>query len=282
MTAPFILHKGLAIYQRRPKNGPAKASVLLLPYPHAHCHRPMIDEALTDLLLALQCRVISFDPPAMFSSTRKTDMSLEEMVRCTLESLSLLEIERPVTVMGHSMAALCALAFCLRYPEQVKRLILIGAPSGYRCIRRFGMPKNWHFWQLEKWQCMYWGALALFNKQNLAQYKKLGNLVERVSLVNPSLAEPWLIEPGDQQRPPPKRSQWIQTVPTIELLPQLHQIQQPVFLAYGQQDPQTPVPVGEEIQSVLPNAQLTLFPHSGHAPFADEPEAFKQWLAEVI
>ena len=72
---------GLAVY----KVGEGEP-VFLMPYPHASASEPMALSPLARQIVASGRSVISFDAPGMFSSTRKPEITMEEMLGCALET----------------------------------------------------------------------------------------------------------------------------------------------------------------------------------------------------
>ncbi|MEU4837512.1 alpha/beta fold hydrolase [Nocardia testacea] len=62
----------------------------------------------------------------------------------------------------------------------------------------------------------------------------------------------------------------------------LPEVAVPALLVYGAQSKIFPGPLDEWIAAQLPDATVTRFADSGHAPFSEEPERFNQVLAEFL
>lgn len=278
MNASCDVKDGLAVYAA----GDGKP-LLLLPYPHGSTMRPMADSPLADLLAGLGRRVVTFDPPGAYRSTRPPRVDMAEMLDCAIESLHTSRVAGLVDVVGHSMGSLCALGLAIEHPECVARLVLIGSMSGWPAVRRWSTPHNWR-WRRDRewWQCVAYGTLIILGKGNLALHKRLDNLVEKASFVDKRLVELWAIEEGDSRRPPPVRARWLNAVRQVDYRAHLHEIRNPTLLIVGRHDPQTPLVCSQELVAGIPNARLVSFEHSGHSPFLEEAAAFRQEIAGFL
>ena len=275
---PFTIHNGLAVYQLG--DGPP---ILLFPYPHASTMRPMAKGKLAMLLAELGRRVITFDPPRLFRSTRPMQGDMAEMLGCATESLELCDVAGPVNVVGHSMGGLCAIGFTLEHPELVRRLVLVASLSGWPAAFRWSVPHNWSPWRDRAWwQCMGLGFRQMVGLGNLAVHTRLDNLVKQASFVNDSYIELWEIEPGDEHRPPPPRSKWLNTVRQVDYKIRLSEIRASTLVLVGRYDPQTPLPCSQELQAGILDSRLVMFEHSGHSPFIEESQRFTETVGRFL
>lgn len=269
---------GLAVYQR----GRGR-EVLLLPYPHASTHRPMAEDRPADLLVGTGFTVVSFDPPGAYRSSRPMRGDMAEMLGCTAEALDVAGVRVPVPAVGHSMSSLCALGLAIQQPSLVARLVLIGSLSGFPAVRRWGIPHNWSPWQhRQRWGCLWLGTRHMLGLGNLATYRRLDNLIESVSVVDPASAEPFAVQHGDRRRPQPARAIWLQTVRRVDYHSRLGEVRAPTLVAVGRHDPQTPMPCARELVAGIRGNRLAVFEHSGHAPFVEEPTAFTREVATFL
>lgn len=62
----------------------------------------------------------------------------------------------------------------------------------------------------------------------------------------------------------------------------LHRITVPALLIWGKEDRITPPFVGEEFHKLLPNSELVLLDHCGHAPMMEKPQEFNVILDEFL
>jgi len=269
---------GLAVYRRGA--GPA---ILVPPYPHASTHRPMAEDRLADLLAGAGFSVVSFDPPGAYRSERPMRGDMAEMLDCCTEALNSSGIDLPTLVVGHSMSSLCALGLAIEQPSLVARLMLVGSLSGFPAVRRWSIPHNWSPWRdREWWQCMILGTRHMLGLGNLATYRRLDNIVERASVVHPGAAEPFTIHKDDNQRPQPPRAIWLQTVRKVDYRRRLNEVRAPTLVMVGRHDPQTPIACADELVAGISGSRLTIFEHSGHAPFVEEPETFTSEITAFL
>jgi proline iminopeptidase len=208
---------------------------------------------------------------------------MTEMLDCCVEALDVAGVRPPVLVVGHSMSSLCALGLAIERPELIARVVLVGSLSGFPAARRWGFPHNWSWWRdQEWWQCMWWGTRQMLGLGNLATYRRLDNLVERASVVDSALAEPFAVEHGDERRPQPARAIWLQTVRRVDYRRRLSEVRAPTLVVVGRHDPETPMPCSRELIAGIAGSRLAVFEHSGHAPFIEEPEAFTREVTAFL
>jgi proline iminopeptidase len=276
---PATIRNGLAIYDIGQGD-----PVLVMPYPHGFTQKPVAHGPLTQLLTDLGCRVITFDPPGAFDSTRPAKVDMPEMLACAEEALDTCNVVEPVDVAAHSMGALCSLALALEKPHRVNRLILIGAPVGGMLTlwQDGGMPFCWRPWQLDFWRFNLWGLRLMRGGGSLADHKRLKKLFEFISFVDKSKVPQVIIEVGDEKRPPPLRDRWPGATRGLTYYDRLNQVSCPTLVCVGRFDPQTPVASNKRLAQGIPGARLVIFEESGHSPFIEEPERFinevKQFL----
>jgi proline iminopeptidase len=205
------------------------------------------------------------------------------MVSCAVEAVEVCQVGQPVDVVGHSMGSLCALALAIARPEIVRRLVLVGSMSGWPAVFRWGVPHNWNPWRDRAWwKCMWLGTRQMLGLGNLAVHKQLDNLVEMASFVDRRHVELWTIEPGDARRSPPPRACWLRSVRHVDYIRRLGELRAPTLLVVGRHDPQTPVACSEELAVGIPDARTVIFERSGHAPFIEEPERFRQEVGAFL
>ena len=278
MTPSMIVSNGLAVYARG--EGPV---TLLMPYPHGFPLCPMIEHPLADLLVRLGRRVVTFDPPGAFASTRPARVDLAEMLSCTSEALAVIGLDEAVDVVGQSMGGFCALAWTMKYPELVRSLSLIGAVSGGPSIRRNGGATLRLKWtDGDFWRFLFLGLRTAVGWGTMADHKRLQGLLWKHSYVDASFAPHNTITPDDGQLPAPVRDRWARTAIRLDLSPGLPKIAVPTLLCAGRFDPQAPVGCSKEMAAAIPGARLEIFERSGHYPYVEEPTRFESALASFI
>jgi pimeloyl-ACP methyl ester carboxylesterase len=277
--APRYRHDGLAVYVL----GHGEP-LLVMPNPQGMVREPQAHEPLVRLLAGLPRRVVTFDPPGAFASARQPRLGLAEMVRCALEALAVAGVRAPVDVVGHSQATLCALALALEAPATVRRLVLIGAvDGGWRATRRArGMPWCWPVTDRRFWRFAWLAAPLALGRSNLRRLKRLQRLFVGASFVDPRLAPAIDIEPADAHRPAPRRARWQASVRDVDLRPRLAEVTAPALVCVGRADPQTPPRDNAAIAARLPDCRVVVFDRSGHYPYVEEPDRFRDVVGRFL
>ncbi len=250
--------------------------VLLFPYPHGHTTQPMAQGSIADILLKIRRRVISFDVPGAYRSTREPVGDMEEMLHSADEVLDRLEIMGPVDVVGHSMGGLAALAYAIERPERVKRLVLITSLSGFPAAARWGFPGSaFRIYEADYWRVIFWGMRLNAGRGNLATHKKLQNLMARASYYDASAYRPVEISSDDYEKGVPIRTIWSKNMyKQLSYTDRLSEVQAETLILAGRHDPEAPIQCSLELEQGIPNARLVLFEKSGHSPFVEEPTFF--------
>lgn len=77
--------------------------------------------------------VVSFDPLGFGHSPtpKNLDYTLEDHTKALSDSLDLLDIKKPIILVGHSMGAIIAVNFAVKYPNKISKLILV-APAIFK------------------------------------------------------------------------------------------------------------------------------------------------------
>jgi pimeloyl-ACP methyl ester carboxylesterase len=276
---PGTVIDGLAVY--RVGSG---EPVLLFPYPHGHTTEPMAQSPVADILVEMGRSVVSFDVPGAYRSIREPAGDMAEMVRSADETLDRLGIVEPVDVVGHSMGGLAALAYAVERPERTRRLVLITSLSGFPAAARWGFPGSaFRFYQPDFWRIVLWGMRLNGGRGNLALHKRLQNLMERATYRDPRFFTPATIEDDDFHKGVPIRTIWTRNMYTrLSYVDRLVEVRVPSLIMAGRHDPEAPLQCSQELLEGIPDAQLVIFEHSGHAPFIEERAFFAKILAEFL
>jgi proline iminopeptidase len=272
-VAPVSVKDGLAVY-----TAGEGEPVLLFPYPHGHTREPMVQGSIAAQLLEMGRRVVSFDVPGAFRSTREPVGDMAEMLESADETLDRLGIEGPVDVMGHSMGGLSALAFAIERPQRTRRLVLANSLSGFPASARWGFPGSaFRPTDLDYWRVILWGMRVGSGRGDLALHKKLQNLMNRVSYYDASRFAPLPIEADDHEKGIPIRMIWNRNMyRKLSYAERLGLVRVPTLLLAGRHDPATPLACLEELDRGIPDSRLQVFERSGHFPFIEETGAFSE------
>ena len=249
--------------------------ILVFPYPHAGTHEPMAQSDFSDTFIALDRKVITFDVPGTYASTREPKVDMNEMLDCAIDALEAAGVDGRIDVAGHSMGGLVALAFSLEYPERVDQLLLVNTLSGFDASLKWGMPGSaWTWNQKEYWQLMYWGIRLQNGRGDLAMHKRLMHLMREASFVDKSFVPPLEIDDDDRDTPTPVRFRWSKALWDINFAEELGRVKASTLVTAGRYDPQTPIECAQELTEGIPNNKLVVFENSGHYPFVEEEERF--------
>lgn len=275
----MYINNGLAMYKIG--NG---EPVLLMPYPHASGYHSMSESQLVQILNDLGFSVLTFDPPGIYHSTRKADVTLDEMLQCSNELLEYFNIRDSIMVIGHSQSGFCSIAYSIEYPKLVKKLVLIGSVSGWPMVLKASIHKQFGWFTSERWKLMYWGTRKMLNMSNLLVHKKLDQLVENYSYYDTSLVYNIPFEKSDKKKPEPIRAKWMVHLRKYnhDYSERLCEIKIPVLICVGKHDPQTPLEVNMELKNKISTSVIDLFDYSGHSPFVEEKDKFIKTLNEWI
>jgi pimeloyl-[acyl-carrier protein] methyl ester esterase len=165
---------------------------------------------------------------------------------------------------GWSLGGQLALAWAHRYPQQVRRLILIAATP------RFVSAPDWpHGMAPEVFaefaasvECDAGASLRRFlllQTQGDAQARKVARQLEAALVLQAQPRSSVLVE----------TLRWLQAT---DLRASLPEITQPTLVIHGDRDRIAPPAAGEYLAAQLPRARFTLLPGAAHAPFISEPD----------
>lgn len=257
--------------------------VLLIPYPHGHTAEPMSEGPLARILVRMGRRVITFDPPGAFGSTREPTVDMAEMIACAIEALEASGVRGPLDVVGHSMGGLVSLGIALERPDLVQSLVLISSFSGFPSAIRHGLPGScYRFWELDYWRLVFWGLRVQAGLANLSIHKRLQNLMEGASFYDGSFFSPLEIHPGDDHRGVPIRMGWTRVNAGITYEERLGEVEAETLVIAGRHDPESPLACSEELREGIGGARLVIFEGSGHHPFIEEEVSFTRVLSEFL
>lgn len=236
--------------------------------------------------LALYGRVVAFDRPG-FGLTERPERGAwrgrsenpytpEAQVRLTVGLMDELDLERAV-LLGHSSGGAVALRTALAHPERVEAVALLGG-----AVYRTGGPPAW-------------SRPLLYTPQ----LERIGPLLMRQfagepgrNFVRSAWADPARIgeETWDAFRRGLRVEGWDRALWEVtkasrapELTHRLAEVEAPVLVVAGAQDPIVPPELAERLARELPDATLALLEGCGHVPQEECPAAVVQtleaWLA---
>ncbi len=277
-TEPITTRDGLAVYTMG--SGPP---LLLFPPPHGMTLHSTAESPLTKILAGLGRRVITFDPPGAYRSTRPARLDMDEMLECAQVALEICRINDSIDIAGHGMGGLCALSMAIELPRQVNRLVLINVASGASSIQRnHGIPWYWPVTSRSFWKWISLSFRVRSGRGNLASHKQLIRLTRNVSFYNKSLIPEITINQDDFHRPAPLRNRWDRTTQQLDFADRLGRVWSPTLVCAGRHDPQIPPGCSRELTAGIPYARQIIFEESGHYPYIEESGRFEQELRDFF
>ncbi len=175
-----------------------------------------------------------------------------------------------VFVLGWSLGASVALKFAQRYPNKVKRLLLIAATPSF--VQRPGWPHAVEARVLQDFA----GDLQQDYAATLKRFFALQALGSQASHEVISQLKACLV--------PAPATEVLQAglnlLLTTDLRAELAAITQPTFIIHGKQDKLVPWQAAEKLAGNLENAQFFNIAKAGHAPFVSHPDEVTKVLKE--
>jgi pimeloyl-ACP methyl ester carboxylesterase len=241
--------------------------------PHFRAGMDHWDPLVTDGLGANR-PVILFDNAGVASSSGETPDTFEAQAEHVATFVRALGLQR-VDVLGFSIGGYVAQAFTLRFPDLVRRLVLVGtAPRGgeqegthpdvLRVARNL-VPSREDFLFLffEPSETSQAAGKAFWERRH-----------QRTTDVDPPSSEQTMkaqtvaIQSWREQQPTPYA--------------ELQQIKQPTLVVNGRHDIMVPTINSYILSQHIPNAELILYPDSGHGSLFQYPRLFVSHVARFL
>ncbi len=221
------------------------------------------DPAVTDGLARTR-EVILFDNAGVSSSSGETPASFQEMGANAIAFIRALGLEQ-VDVLGISIGGFVAQEIALQGGNLVRKLILVG--TGHRgndmtasrsaeiFAGRYDPPEH-------LWLAVHFKPTETSRKAGLAFLERKLRRKDR----DPEVSQQTIAAQGEAI------GKWI--TPDANALDYLRSIRQPTLIAQGSDDVIIPTAHSLTLQQNLPNAQLIIYPDSGHGSIYQYPELF--------
>lgn len=215
------------------------------------------------------------------SAKPRADYSIGGYANAMRDLLAVLGIER-VTVVGHSLGGGIAMQFAYQYPQLTQRIVLVGAgglgPEVNPVIPLCTLPGGGV------------GLAVLAAKPIRVVADRLLKAMHRTGLPFTADLKQLSVVYDDLGSRESRQAfrhvlraivDWRGQIVTMRDRAYLAQYL-PAMVVWGQRDTVIPVSHAQVALSILPGAQLEIFPTAGHFPQADEPELFAEVLMEFI
>jgi len=220
--------------------------------------------------LAKGRRVIAPDMLGFGYTQRPGDnqYSMERWLQHLLDLVNTLELPR-VDIVGNSFGGALALAFAIRHPQRVRRLVLMGAAAVS--------------FELTEGLDAVWGYEPSFQ----AMRHLLDIFAYNRDLVNDELAELRYrasIRSGVQESFsamfPAPRQRWVDALASDESA--INALPHETLIIHGREDKVIPVDASIRLSRLVPNAQLHVFGHCGHWTQIEHCNRFNQLVNNFL
>ncbi|GEM_PF-3341887 len=226
-------------------------------------------------ILSRDFHVFSFDLPG-FGSSRKNDVSytISYFADFLHNLLERRKFSRP-TLIGTSLGARIALEFCLKYPTEMNKLVLVSPAR----ILDSAVDLR--------------GILALvflrefFMKFYLSPSRVKRMMEKQYHGAHARLKEYWKTNPALQDQT--EHRLWIRAltraVRSLFLSPagnRIGEAARPTLIVSGTDDTDSPVTESEQLHAAIPGSHLEIVKHAGHFLMLERPEEFARIVSNFI
>ncbi|MDE1991168.1 MAG: alpha/beta hydrolase [Rhizobiaceae bacterium] len=221
------------------------------------------DPAVTDGL-AQSREVILFNNAGVSSSSGETPSNFQDMGANAIAFIRALGLTQ-VDVLGISIGGFVAQEIALQAPDLVRKVILVG--TGHRGMD-MTLSRTAEFFggtydpPEHLWLDVHFKQTESSRKAGLAFLERKWRRKDR----DPEVSEQTVAAQGEAV------GKWIASAE--DSLAYLHSIRQPVLVLQGSDDAIIPTVHSLTLQHELPNAQLVVYPDSGHGSIYQYPELF--------
>jgi pimeloyl-ACP methyl ester carboxylesterase len=194
-----------------------------------------------------------------FQSFRPKDFATD--VAVFMQKLSI----PSAVIIGHSMGGVIAQQFALDYPELVKALVIADSDASWK--DNPGVPE------------LYEMAMQLkdpMDKEFMDAFQKSTIVKPIDSIYYNTLLQESLGVPAKVFKSALKE------MIAIDFLPQLHKVDGPVLLLWGDKDGVCRLSDQQKMLAAFKDAKLSVYPGTGHALHWEEPQRFIQSLVEFL
>ena len=190
---------------------------------------------------------------------------------------------RRVTLLAHSFGSAIALNYALRYPEHVKRLILVGASAAIEDPRQMEQrltaaltPEEAS--ALNRNEAQASGATmscnAVMNRYRVFFPHYFQQRLE-MNLSEANLYAAYFDALG-------RKLSFVTGEGPFDVRSRLGEIKVPTLIMVGKYDLVTPYDMSRELALGIRNSRLAVMQHSGHFPFFEENFLFTEWVRQFI
>jgi pimeloyl-ACP methyl ester carboxylesterase len=167
---------------------------------------------------------------------------------------------KEVVLVGHSFGGAIALMYALRYPQDLKGIIIIGSGARLRVHPRFLTPCEEAInGNGQKWRELVEGIYRLtpddYRREVVAKQKAIGPAV----MLNDFLC-----------------------CDKFDIMDRVHEIKLPALIICGELDAMTPVKYANYLGAKIANSRVVIVPKAGHLVLAERPEVVNKAIEEFL
>jgi len=165
-----------------------------------------------------------------------------------------------VVLAGHSFGGAIALMYALKYPQELKGIIIIGSGARLRVHPRFLTPceqaigGNGQKW-FELVEEMYRSTPQEYKRQIVEKQKAIGPAV----MLNDFLC-----------------------CDKFDIMDRVHEIKLPALIICGELDVMTPVKYANYLGAKIGNAKVVIVPKAGHLVLSEKPEVVNKAIEDFL
>ncbi len=232
-----------------------------------------------DALAAAGFHVIALDLPPFGFSDRPGSYTRQDQAARVNDVLSRLQAT-PAIIVGHSFGAGAATELVMRYPARARALVLVDA-----ALALTSEPSDPPLLLQPKWIREILVSLTITNP--LATKTLLQSLIEKKARALPEYVE-ILQRPTTRRDTTADIADWLYYFAGADRRAasadrgSYGRLQQPIAILWGDKDTVTPVEQARDLQTLLPQATLTLLPGLGHIPQIEDPDLFNDALLKAL
>lgn len=195
------------------------------------------------------------------SDKPKDEYSIQTLANDLHSLLQVLDLEQ-VTLVGHSMGGMAALQFVLDHPDNVSKLVLIGATAKTsRSLRVF----VWILRHLIPYQAFAKGSIKF--KCYEPPSEPVINAIIECALMTPKHAA---------------FACFTEYTKHYDLRDKVASIKVPTLIVVGAQDKSTPPEMSRYLHNHIEGSQLEIIPDCGHMAHIEKPDELNEVIAEFI
>lgn len=232
-----------------------------------------------DALAVAGFRVIALDLPPFGFSDRPGNYTRQDQAMRVNDVLTQIR-SAPAIIVGHSFGAGAATELVMRYPERARALVLVDGALGLTAV-----PSDTPSLLQPKWVREILVSLTITNP--LATRTLLELLIEKKQRALPEYVE-ILQRPMKQRNSTADIADWLYYFLGADRNAAsadrnaYARVKLPVAMLWGDKDTITPMTQAHDLQTLLPQATLTLLPGLGHIPQIEDPDLFNKALLEAL